>query len=325
MFVRYLIFFVLLVEVQLFSLPPPNKPSNWDNWKFSQKIIWRGRNLDPRIPYGPLVDKLKVKKIMQNEIPTARVIFATNDPSQIFVEKLPKTFVMKANNASGRGILVKDGIVLATKKRESNFSPTKCTNTFLRSYAEYWLKDLYAKNGEKQYELVKPMIFFEEYLEDITMDIELYFFNGKVRLIALLFNNGYEKKPNVSFYDENWNLFVDIKHPTLVVRTEPIEKPSWIDKLIAFGERFAEKMDHVRIDFFVSKNTIYFCEFTFTTGGGYNMNHLNFMVGNYWNFPHPNDPLVNPYLENLLRRADKRTIMMNISPRFGFVAKFCSL
>lgn len=302
MIVRCLIFFILLVDVHVFSLSPPSKPSNWDNWTFDQKILWRGRNLDPRIPYGPLVDKLLVKKIVQKDMPTAKDIFATNDPSKIFMKKLPRTFVMKANNASGRGVLVKDGMVIATKKREANFVPRKCTNNFLRSYAQQWLNNLYAENEEKQYGLVKPMILFEEYLEDITMDIELYFFNGKARVITLFFIEGYTKNPVVSYYDENWNLF-DTTHPNFLVQTEPIEKPPYIDKLIAFGERFAEKIDHVRIDFFVSKNEIYFGEFTFTTGGGYNLNHLNVMVGSHWNFPDPKDPLANSYLNDLLRRA----------------------
>jgi hypothetical protein len=133
---------------------------------------------------------------------------------------------MKANNASGRGILVKDGIVLATRKRESNFPPRKCTNTFLRSCAEQWLRSLYAENQEKQYGLVKPMILFEEYLEDITMNVELYFFNGKARVIALFFIEEYTKNPSVSYYDENWNLF-DTTHPTLLVKKEAIDLLTW--------------------------------------------------------------------------------------------------
>lgn len=295
-FFRWLFFVILLINLQVFSVsPPPSKPTNWDNWKFNQKILWRGLNLDPRIPYGPLVDKLKVKKIVQDEMLTAKTIFATDDPSQIFLKNLPKNFIMKSNNASGRGILVKDGIVIATRKRESNFVPSKCTNHFLRSYAKQWLTYLYAENTEKQYGLVKPMILFEEYLEDITMEIELYFFNGKVKVIALFFIEDYIKNPTVSYYDENWNLFETI-HPSFFVKNKPIEKPLYIDKLIAFGERYAEKIDHVRIDFFVNKKEIYFGEFTFTTGGGYNLNHLNVMIGSHWDFPDPNDPLINPFL-----------------------------
>lgn len=303
MIFRWLIFFTLLVGVEAFSLSPPSKPSDWDNWTFTQKVLWRGLNLDPRIPYGPLVDKLQVKEIVQDDMPTARTLFATNDPSKIFISKLPSSFIMKANNASRRGILVKNGMVVATKKREARFVPKKCTNNFLRKYAKSWLADLYKKNLEKQYGLIKPMILFEEYLEDVTMDIELYFFNGKARLITLFFNEEYTKNPMVSYYDENWNLF-DITHPKFLVKNERIDRPPYIEKLIAFGERFAEKIDHVRIDFFVNKNDVYFGEFTFTTGGGHSHNHLNEMIGSNWDFPDPHDSLVNPYVNDLLQRAN---------------------
>lgn len=307
MFARWLIYLSFFLIFQISSLPPPEKPSDWGNWTFSQKISWRGRNLDPRIPYGPLVDKLLVKKIVQDEMPTAKSLFATDDPSQIFKKKLPRNFVMKANNGSGRGILVRKGNVIATRKRESDFIATKCTNEFLRLNARQWLSNLYAEGSEKQYGLVKPMILFEEYLEDIGMDIELYFFNGKVRVISVFFNEDYKETPMVSYYDENWNLF-DTTHPTLPVKSEPIGRPLYLDKLIAFGERLAEKIDHVRIDFFISNETVYFGEFTFTTGGGGALDHLNAMIGNYWDYPDPSDPLINPYLNDLILRADQTLI-----------------
>ena len=140
------------------------------------------------------------------------------------------------------------------------------------------------------------MIFFEEYLDDINMEAELCFFNGKLRLITLFFNDRYiTKKPTVSYYDENWNIF-NVTHPKYTVKTDPVKKPPFMDKLIAFGERYAKKMDHVRIDFFITpKKEIYFCEFTFTTGGGYKRDHLDQMVGRYWDFPDAEDSLDNPY------------------------------
>lgn len=294
-----LIFAFLLLAAPISSVHPPEKPQGWDTWEFNQKIVWRGLNLDPRIPYGLLVDKLRVKKIVQDEIATAKVFFATNNPAEIILGNLPKSFIMKANNASGRGILVKDGVVIASKKRDTNFLKKECSDEFLRSSAEKWLANLYAAAKEKQYALVEPMIIFEEFLENIKLEIELYLFNGKVRVIGVFFVEGYEKNPVVSYYDENWNLF-HINHPKFLVKNEPIEKPAYIDKLIAFGERFGEKIDHVRVDFFITADEIYFGEFTFTTGGGKNLPHLNWMIGDYWDLPDPNDPLINSYLNHLI-------------------------
>lgn len=300
----WILFSICLAVTSLaFSEAPPSKPHQWDQWKFNEKIAWRGCHLDPRIPYAPLADKLLVKKILEGEIPTAKVLFATDDPSQIFMENLPKTFIMKANNASGRGIFVKDGIVMSTRSRIGEFVPIKCTNAYLRSYAKQWLKNGFRTAEEKQYGLIKPMIFFEEFLEDHTKEIGIFYFNGKVRVIAVFFLDGYVNHPTVSWYDENWNI-IDVRHPIYKVIMEPIEKPVYMDRLIAFGERFAEKMDLVRIDFFVAKDEVYFGEFTFTPGGGSSaLTHLNQLMKDYWEFPSPEDPLTNSYLNHLLDRA----------------------
>ncbi len=218
------------------------------------------------------------------------------------MENLPETFIMKSNNASGRGILVKNGVVIATRKRESDFQPIPCTNEFLRSYAKKWLSTIYAKNTEKQYALIKPMVFFEEYIENITHEVELYFFNGKVREIALFFTNGYTNKPEASYYDETWNLF-DIENPIFLIRKKPVEKPTYINKLIAFSEHLVKQIDHVRVDFMISGDEVYFGEFTFTTSGGKKLDHQNKMIGSYWDFPNPKASLENSYLNELLNRA----------------------
>ncbi len=299
----WFIILLLLLNTQIFSVSPPKKPASWDSWQYHEKIRWRALHLDPRIPYVPLVDKIQVKEVVRGEMKTAQTFFITDDPSQIFMEELPSSFVMKSNNASSRGILVKNGIVLATKKRESDFQPTVCTNEFLRSYAEKWLNTPYAANHEKQYALIHSMILFEEYIEDITTEIELYCFNGKVRMIGLFFSSGYTNNPEISYYDANWNLF-DVVHPLFSMRTNVIEKPDYIDPLIAFAERFTKKIDHVRIDFFVKGEDIYLGEFTFTTAGGCKLDHLNAMLSEYWDFPSSKRSYVNHHLNNALKRAN---------------------
>jgi hypothetical protein len=304
MLYRNLTFLLLYMTIKAFSAAAPTKPAGWDNWKFNQKITWRGLHLDPRIPYAPLVDKIKVKQVVRDHIRCAQTYFATDNPSEIYMENLPETFIMKSNNASGRGILVKNGVIIATTKRESNFKPIPCTNEFLRFYAKKWLSTIYAKNREKQYALIKPMVFFEEYIEDITHEVQLYLFNGKVREITLLFMDGYINKPEVSNYDENWNLF-DIEHPLFKRRRKRVEKPCYIDELISFSELLVKHIDHVRVDFLIRGEEVYFGEFTFTTNGGKNLDHLNKIFGSYWDFPNPKASLENPYLNDLLKKANR--------------------
>ncbi len=289
------------------SQTPPEKPADWDSWRFSEKIIWRGTHLDPRIPYGPLIDKLGVKKLIELDrgpIRAAKVLFATDDPSKIRLKNLPKTFIMKPNNASGRAVLVVDGMLVATKKREKDFTAQKCTNEFLRTVAHEWLVQPYLPDKEVQYSLIKPMVFFEEYLTEVSMEIQLYLFNQKVCVIGILLNDAYTSSPVMSYYDENWNLF-DVFHTQLETNFYPLNRPPYFDDLIAFAQRFTEGIDHVRVDFFINGDDLYFGEFTFTTGGGKWIEHLDVMVGNHWDFPDPKASLADSYVENLLSKAKK--------------------
>lgn len=265
----------------------PEKPAKWDKWSYTEKIAWRGKNLDPRIPYGLYVDKLKVKEIMQDSILVAKVLFATDDPSAISVESLPDRYFMKANNASGRGLLVKDGMILASCKGESDFVPVPATAENLRSYANDWLTIPYRDEKEMQYSLVKPMILFEEYLDQHHTDINLFCFYGKVKLIVIFFIDEYQKKPVLSWYDSDWNI-IEASHSKYQTVNKKIEEPAWLKKLIAYTEQLTQHIDHVRVDYFLSGNDIYFGEFTFTTGVKglrFHPKSYKYVLGSYWKYP----------------------------------------
>ncbi len=262
----------------------PEKPSGWDHWTFDQKVAWRGQHLDPRIPYVSYADKLKVKEIVGNSILAAKTLFATDNYKLIFTQALPEKYVMKANNASGRGLLVMDKKILARKKRDVDFVPILATDSCLRYYARKWLSEPIAPDTEHHYSLIKPTILFEEYLENITMDIELFCFNGKVELIEILFIDSYKTNPVISFYDADWNL-LKTTHPIHCVRNEAIDRPIWLDKLFEFVQQYTQDIDQVRVDFYLNGEDIYFGEFTFTTGGEVVPATFQKTLGSCWKFP----------------------------------------
>ena len=156
----------------------------------------------------------------------------------------------------------------------------------MRSYADEWLKTPYSPGVEDQYALMKPMIIFEEYLENLKLDVELFCFHGEVKLIEVLFIEDYKKQPTISFYDRDWNL-LETTHPHHQVKNEKITRPLWLDQIIAFTEDFTikENIDHVRVDFYLNGKDIYFGEFTFTTGPGVIPESFQAMLGSYWSFP----------------------------------------
>lgn len=270
---------LLLVITSLSFGAIPTKPKDWDNWTFDKKRSWRGKNPDPRIPYGLLVDKLKVKEIMgrQNTVGVAKTLYATDDPQTISIDNLPGSYLMKANNACKRGLKVIDGKLTAKNKGKQISTPTPVTNEILQKFAADWLKSRYsAKYGERQYSLVTPMILFEEYLENYTMDIEFFCIYGKAHLIKA---GIYRDNFRVFFYDPEWNL---LKTNT---NGKNLPKPEWLDKLAAFTEKLVQNIDHVRVDYIVCKDAIYFGEFTFTTGMHVVPRGLQQQLGSYWVYP----------------------------------------
>lgn len=285
MLTRVFLFLILTCSgICLSSLPPSF--SDWNEWLFHQKIGWRGLHLDSRIPYELLVDKLEVKKYVCDDILVAKTFFATDDPELIFMESLPNIFMMKANNACDRGLLVKDGMLLLRKKDDYNFVPIPVTNEILRSYAKKWLKIPFMPNTEFQYGLIKPMILFEEYLHNYNKEIQLFCFYGETKLIRIFFRGGNRKKQDpFSYYDLNWNL-LDCSHSEY--ETKKIDKPEWLDKLLSFAEKFTTTIDHVRVDFFLDDQDLYFGEFTFTTEGGWTgliPDDLQKFLGSCWDYP----------------------------------------
>lgn len=282
-----------IASIGFCSLPIPEKPPKWDNWNFDRKMWWRRNNPDPRIPYHLLVDKLKSKEIMKQYFKTAEIYYATDDPQTLPVDQLPRNYIMKANNASGRGVLVRNGKIIARHKRDISFVPIAATENNLRSFAETWLNDPFSsKYGEKQYDFVKPMILFEEYLENLTMDIELFCFYGKVQIIELLFIRNYKKGPVISFYDSEWNL-IKTDHKKHPVKNVAISKPEWLDKLIAITEELTQNIDQIRVDYYLCAGEICFGEFTFTTGESVIPDRLQKRMGDYWSFPENNETMAN--------------------------------
>lgn len=274
---KLLVLFLTYFSIGFCSISIPPKPAQWDEWTFDKKLYWRARHPDPRIPYDLLVDKLRVKEVLKDLVPTAKVLAATDDPETIAIENLPQNYVMKANNASARGLVVKDGIIIARRKKSSGFTPKVATTEILRSYADKWLKSPYSlRFDERQYDLVKPQIFFEELLENFVMDIELFCFYGKVELIKIAF---YKDRFDVVILDLDWNVI------KTNIKNKKIAKPVWIDKLLAFTEKLTQNIDHVRVDYYLLDNDIYFGEFTFTTALHLVPKSRQLEMGSYWIYP----------------------------------------
>lgn len=265
----------------------PKKPLRWDTWPYYQKVRWRGEHLDPRIDYALYADKLAVKQLVEGDMAVAKVLFATDDPDTISLVGLPKSFVMKANNGSNRSLLVIEGMVVSRKKGLA-YEACPVTDDTLRSYATSWLRTPYMSKREKQYGQIKPMVFIEEYIDGIALEINVHSFYGKAQLIGITLDEIFSKTPLYAFYDLDWNL-LPMRRADYPPLKKGIERPKRLEEIIQLTEKLTKQFDYVRVDFLLKGDEIYFGEFTFTPDAGkvrYVPPSFESQLSHHWLYPH---------------------------------------
>ena len=91
-------------------------------------------------------------------------------------------------------------------------------------------------------------------------------FNGKAKMIFTCterFGDGLK----VTFFDLNWKRLPFARHyPT---SKETIRKPRNLEKMIEFSEKMSADIPFVRMDWYEINGKLYFGEYTFYPGSGY--------------------------------------------------------
>ena len=173
-------------------------------------------------------------------------------------DKLPNQFVLKVNWGSGQNIIVKDKSKLDIEEAKNKL--------------RYWMQPTsnhYYYSYEWCYKNIEPKIMCEKYIEQMDgnlLDYKLFTFNGIIKYIDLhIFR--FTENHSRCFYDTNWNRYnATIKFNLF---QGEVEKPKVLDHLLYLGEKLSKYFPHVRLDFYIIKNDIFFGEMTFYNGSGY--------------------------------------------------------
>ena len=225
---------------------------------FNEKIQWLklydSTPLKTRLADKYLVrDWVKEKIGDQYLIPLLGVWDKFDD---IDFDKLPNSFVLKANHGCSWNIIVRD---------KSKFDIEDARKKFA-----VWMRMNFAfKFGlELQYLNIPPKIIAEEYLENGNEDLydyKVFCFNGKAD--SVMFLSERQKGLKMAFYDLNWNkLPFTYSFPR---NEDDIPRPKNLDLLIQLSEKLAEGFACVRVDFYIlNDGTLKFGEMTFTSAGG---------------------------------------------------------
>lgn len=227
---------------------------------FGEKIQWL-KLYDRQPKYTTMVDKYAVKDYVANIIGKKYIIPTLgvwDKPEDIEFASLPNQFVLKTTHGGG-------GVGIIVCKNKSVFN----VNDAIQGLKKAMKQDIFRWGREWAYKNVKPRIIAEKYLveEDGELkDYKVFTFNGEPRIIELDYNRFKGHQRNL--YDFSWNK-IDASIEYQSDSNRFFEKPKVLEELFNISRQLSVGIPHVRIDYYIVDNHIYFGEFTFYHGSGY--------------------------------------------------------
>lgn len=234
---------------------------NLDNPKtYNEKLQWL-KLFDRNPNYTTMVDKYEVKKYVADKLDEAYIIPTIGvweDVDEISWDSLPNQFVIKCTHDSGGSIVCKD-------KEKLNFDSAK---KILKKCME---TDYYIRSREWPYKNVKHRIIAEKYMEDeLTHELRDYkvmCFNGEPKLIEL-HKGRFTGSHTQDFYNTSWERqSISQSGEPLSDKLEP--KPEQLDEILDLSRVLASGIPHIRVDWYIVNNQVYFGELTFFDASGF--------------------------------------------------------
>ena len=252
--------------LQIFYFATTRKFINFKNPKgFNEKLQWLKVN-DRRPEYSQLVDKLAVRDHISKVLGEGYLIPLLGkweSFEDIDFNTLPEQFVLKCNHDSG-----------STKVIKSKSSLTAENINEMRAFYTKRLKqDFYYAGREYPYKGIKPYIIAEQLMVNEAEpqkgieDYKFFCFNGEPKIMFVATDRTTDCR--FDFFDMDFNHLdlVNI-HPNA---DKPIPKPEKFDEMKEFATKLSQGMRHVRIDLYEINGNIYFGEYTFFHGGGFQL------------------------------------------------------
>lgn len=236
----------------------------------NEKILWAKLYSDTT-KWTELADKYKVRKYVEGLglkeylVKLYAVWYKTSD---VNFDKLPETFIIKANNGDGKGtnkIIKKTELTAGLKAK------------YLKMIDE-WLKrkKIGILHAEPHYKDMIPCVIAEEVLPlesgaTSLTDFKIWCFNGRAHYIWVCNDRSAGgNSAHVMTYDLQWNA-----HPEFSVfnsdylQGEPMLKPENLDEIISVAEKLSKGFPELRVDLYNVNGKVYFGELTFSSQGGF--------------------------------------------------------
>lgn len=247
--------------LKLFYWGMIGKKLNLENARgFNEKLQWLKLYYhEPK--HRILVDKYEVKEYVKEHYPELKLITTLGiwkNANDIDFDALPDQFVLKCTHDSGSIVICKD-------KRKLDIPAT------IKKLNRSLSKSMYKYGREWVYKDLAPRVIAEEFLQDDDSDelkdFKFMCFNGKVKSIFVCSDRFSPEGLHVTFFDTDWNTMPFTRHYPR--RESGISRPYDLEKMIELAEKMSQGIPFVRIDFYSVHKEIYFGEYTFFPGCGF--------------------------------------------------------
>lgn len=226
---------------------------------YNEKLNWI-KLYDRKPEYRDFVDKIEVRRIVTEKIGDKYLIpmlFQCDNTEEIRWDELPKQFVLKCAHGSHSNIICKD---------KNNLDISLAIKLIKKWQKKSW----YWFAREWPYKGLRPRIMIEKYMEQsdskILTDYKVMCFDGEPRIIEVHKNRGQDNHSQ-DFYDCDWHN-LKIRQGDLLI-TEGDPAPAQLQEMLSLSRVLAKGIIHIRVDWYIIDNRLYFGELTFFDGAGF--------------------------------------------------------
>lgn len=247
---------------------------------FNQKIQFR-KLYDDNPLYSICADKYRVREYVKEKIGEEYLIplyLVTDKLTEEQWDKLPNSFVAKANHNSGPVQIVKDK-TKANKKE------------IIRELNNQLKLDYGILSMEKYYSNISRKIIVEKYLKDNIEDYKFNCFNSKKIIL--------ERVTKASELSNMYNPYTWEKLNFTtgnIIDKKVYEKPKNFEKMLEIVKELSQDFEYVRVDLYNVDGKIYVGELTFCESSGFGKftnEEWDYIFGSYWNLELEKGKIIN--------------------------------
>ena len=250
--------------IKLFYYATTGRKLNLKNpTTFEDKQQWLKLH-DRQERYTDLADKLKVREHIKKTIGeeySFPLLGHWDTFDEIDFDKLPERFVLKCNHDSGSVRVIKNKSALTEKE----------IDTLRNHFNKRVKKSFYFAGREYPYKNIKPCILAEQYMSDDKQelsslnDYKFYCFHGEPKIVLIVTDRATDCR--YDYYDNDFN-HLDLRYGKCR-DDDKIKKPSYFEEMKEIAAKLSENIPFVRIDLYEVNGHVYFGEYTFFDGGGF--------------------------------------------------------